>query len=107
MKEIHKCYGRVNKYNPAPDHSFVTLKDLKTGELYETDGDSARMAAKGIDHDGCEFEVLIIENDAGNIEAIMSKLEPRVLTPEEVKEIKDTFVDRWNFDQEDTRSFDI
>lgn len=107
MKELYKYYGRVNKFNPAPDHSFVTLKDLKTGQLYETDGDSARMAAKGIDHDDCEFEVLIIENDAGNVEAIMTKLEPRQLTKEELQEIRDTYIGRWDFGNEDTRSFDI
>ena len=87
MKELHKYYGRVNKYNPAPEPSYVTLKDEKTGELHETDGDSARLAAKGIDHDGCEFEVIVIENDAGNVEAIMTKLEPRPVTPERVIEI--------------------
>jgi hypothetical protein len=88
MKELHKYLGRVTLYRPAPDHSFVTLKDTKSGELYETDGDSARMAAKGIDHDNCEFEVLIMENDAGNVEAIMTKLEPRPVSPETVSEIK-------------------
>jgi len=87
MKELYKYYGRLNKYNPAPDHSFVTLKDEKTGELYETNAVSEMLAEKGIAEDDTEFEVTVVENDSGKIEAILTKLEPKPVPPERVAEI--------------------
>lgn len=75
MKELYKYWGRVIKYNPAPNLSYVTLKDSKTGELHETSIDSEKIATKGIDYDGCEFEILILKTDDGNEEGIVNKLE--------------------------------
>ena len=92
MKVLAKFYGKVNKFNAPPAPSYVLLKNVDTGELCETDAVSEKLVEAGIDHDGCEFEV-VIQEDNGKPEAVMHKLEPKKLSDEELKEISDE-VDR-------------
>lgn len=97
MKILAKFYGRVKKLNPVPNPSFVTLINTKTNERMETDAITYKLLEKGIDHEGCDFEIIIQESLDGNPEAILTKLEPNPLTPGQILEIKEKFKDRWTF----------
>lgn len=85
MTLISKFTGRVNKFNSPPEPSYVTIKDTKTNEIYNTDAVSQKLLEAGIDHDGCEFEIIVNQSVDGNITASINKLEPNLVTPEQVE----------------------
>ena len=77
MKVVAKFIGKVNEFNQPPALSRVTLKNVDTGESIDTDAVSQFLLDKGIDHNGCEFEVLVQEADTGQTVGSITKLEPR------------------------------
>lgn len=89
MKIVAKFLGKVNEYNEPPALSYVTLKNVDTGETADTDAVSERLKEKGITHVDDEFEVLIQQDDAGKTTAVLTKLEPRQVSEEELKAISD------------------
>ena len=80
MKQLAKFYGKVNTLNPVPELSYVTLKDTATGQTTDTDVVTdvvtEKLLQSGIDHAGCQFEVLIEEDLNGNIKPSMKKINP-------------------------------
>ena len=86
MKVLAKFLGRVNEFNEPPALSYVTLKNVDTGESVDTDAVSERLKEKDITRVGCEFEVLIME-DAGTTTASLTKLEPLKVSEAELKSI--------------------
>lgn len=93
MKILAKFLGRVNKYHAPPDISYVTLKNEETGTICETDAVSEKLLAAGIDHDDCEFEIIVQEDVGGCTTAVLTKLNPKPISAEELKKISDE-VDR-------------
>jgi len=89
MKILAKFLGRVNKYHAPPDISYVTLKDLNSGQVYETDAVSEKLLAAGIDHDDCEFEIIVEEDVGGCTTAVLTKLGPLPVSDEELKKISE------------------
>lgn len=87
MKLVAKFYGRVNKFNPPPNPSYVTLKNAETNETYDTDAVSQKLLEAGVDHDDCEFEIIVNQSVDGTTTATILKLDPKEITPEQVKEI--------------------
>jgi hypothetical protein len=96
MKEVARFVGRVNKLNPVPEPSYVMLKNVATGEVANTDAVTEKLLEKDIDHDGCEFEVVVQESGEGKIEAVLRKVEPKPISSEHVKEIKEEFKGKWD-----------
>ena len=88
MKELTKFYGKVNKLNSPPVNSYVTLRNATTNEEVDATVPAKTLLEKGIDHDDCEFQVVIQELLDGKIEGVLSKLEPKPLTKEQVEDIK-------------------
>lgn len=88
MKIVAKFIGRVNLFNSPPEPSYVTLKNIDTGEVCDTDAVSEKLLEKGIDHTDCEFEVLIQQGDDGKHTAVLNKLEPRKISKEELETIR-------------------
>jgi precorrin-6B methylase 1 len=76
MKQLAKFKGKVNQFNNPPEPSYVTLKNVLTGELCNTDAISEKLMEKGIGQSD-EFEVIVQEDLTGKVEAILSKLEPK------------------------------
>ena len=89
MKVLAKFLGKVNEFNQPPALSYVTLKNVDTGESVDTDAVSQMLLDAGIDHADCEFEVLVQEDDQGKHTAVTKKLEPRKVSEEELKAISD------------------
>ncbi len=87
MKVVAKFYGRVNQFNAPPGPSYVTLKNASTGETVDTDAVSEKLLEKGIDHNDCEFEIIVQQNDDGKQEATLTKLEPKKLAEQELEQI--------------------
>ena len=79
MKIVAKYHGQVIKFNNPPEKSYVTLKDLDTNKVVQTDAISEKLLEQGIDYDGCEFEVVVQESLDGKIEPIMRKIDPNQL----------------------------
>ena len=77
MKILAKFLGKVTKYNPPPDLSYVILKSMTDGKVVETDADSTMLSIAGANYDNCEFEALVQMGDDGKIFATTTKLEPR------------------------------
>lgn len=88
MKVVAKFLGKVNEFNKPPALSYVTLKNVDTGEEIDTDAVSQMLLDAGVDHNDCEFEVLVTEEN-GKHSAITKKLEPRKVSDEELKAISD------------------
>lgn len=86
MKVLAKFLGRLIAYTPSPEPSYVTLKNLETGEYVETDAVSEKLLEQGITTPGCEFEVVVVEED-GKTTAKMTKLEPKILSDAELEAI--------------------
>ena len=80
MKVLAKFLGKVNEYNEPPALSYVTLKNVDTGESVDTDAVSEKLKEKGITHVDCEFEVLIVESNGGQ-SASLTKLVSLLLLP--------------------------
>ena len=93
MKTVAKFWGRVNRLSAVPEPSYVTLKDQETGESYDTSAVTEKLLEKGIDHDGCEFEVVVEQSLTGEVKGTLTKLEPKPITPERVAEIKKNSVE--------------
>ncbi len=89
MKVLAHFYGRVNKFNPPPEPSYVTLKNDATGETVDSDAVTEKLLEVGIDHDDCEFEIIVQEDDNGKVTAFTKKLEPKSVSPEELKKISE------------------
>ncbi len=87
MKVLAKLLGRVNVFNPAPEFSYVTLKNVDNGEVVDSNAVTAELVKAGITKVNDEFEVLIMENDEGKQVARLTKLEPKEVTPEQVTAI--------------------
>ena len=97
MKIEAKFYGIVNKFNYPPEKSYVTITDIKTGEVRDANAVSEKLLEQGIDYDDCEFEAIIQRSDSGEIEIILRKLEPKPISPERIKEIIKEIYNRWTF----------
>jgi hypothetical protein len=74
MKILTKYFGKVNKLNPAPELSHVTLKNIENGTTVETNIETKKLLEEGIDHNDCEFEVVIQETLDGKVEGILTKI---------------------------------
>ena len=97
MKQLAKFYGKVNTLNPVPELSYVTLKDAATGQTTDTDAVTEKLLEAGIDHAGCQFEVLIEEDLTGKVFSSMKKIEPNPInSPERVEEVKKMSEHRWD-----------
>jgi hypothetical protein len=79
MKILAKFHGQVIKFNSPPTPSYVTLKDLDTNKVVQTDAISENLIKQSIDYDGCEFEVVVRESLDGKIETEMYKINPNQL----------------------------
>ena len=79
MKILAKFHGQVIKFNSPPKPSYVTLKDLDTNKVVQTDAISEKLLEQGIDHDGCEFEVILRESLDGKIESTTRRIDPNQL----------------------------
>ena len=89
MKVVSKLLGKVNEFNHPPALSHVTLKNVDTGQSEDATIFSEKLKEKGITHDDCEFEVIVMEDDAGKQTGTMTKLEPRPVSEAELKAISD------------------
>lgn len=96
MKEVARFHGRVNRLCTVPSRSYVTLKNLATNETVDTDAVTEKLLEAGIDHEGCQFEVIINESLEGKVTAEMHKVDPKPVSPERTDEIKAAFDGRWN-----------
>jgi len=74
MKTLAQFKGKVIIYNPD-GLSRVQLTDLSNGNSCETDGSSTGLKEAGINYNGCEFEITVVE-EHGHPKGIMKKLEP-------------------------------
>lgn len=101
MKTVAKFWGKVNRISAVPEPSYVTLKDQTTNESYDTSAVTEKLLEKGIDHDGCEFEVVVQEDLTGKVTAELTKLEPKPITPERIAEIKKNSVEDGPSDPKD------
>jgi hypothetical protein len=99
MKIVARFYGRVNKLNPVPEKSYVTLKNQETGETVDSNAVTEKLLEKGIDHDGCEFEIIMEQSIDGTVTATLTKLEPKPITPEKMDEIRKEMSRFDNFDK--------
>lgn len=97
MKILAKFYGQVIKFNHPPKKSYVTLTNVKTGEVADANAVSEKLLEQGINYDDCEFEVIIQRSDGGELEQIINKLEPNPISPERIEEIKKEMRDKWTF----------
>lgn len=97
MKTEDKFYGIVNKFNYPPKKSYVTITNVKTGEVADANAVSEKLLEQGIDYDDCAFEVIIQKSDGEIEEIIIKKLEPKPISPERIKEIKEEYKNRWTF----------
>lgn len=79
MKILAKFHGQVIKFNSPPKPSYVTLKDLDTNKVVQTDAISENLLKQNINYDGCEFEVVVRESLDGKIETEMYKINPNQL----------------------------
>ena len=87
MKVLAKFLGKVNAYNEPPSLSYVTLKDVDTGKSEDATIFTEKLKEKGISYAGCEFEVIVMEDDAGKQIGTMTKLEPREVSDKELAAI--------------------
>jgi hypothetical protein len=88
MKILAKFIGKVHEFNEPPALSYVTLKNVDTGEEAESEAVSEKLKEAGVDHTDCEFEVLIHEGEGGKPTGmIIKKLEPREVAQEDVERI--------------------
>jgi len=97
MKTEDKFYGIVNKFNYPPEKSYITLTNVKTGEVRDANAVSEKLLERGIDYDDCEFEVIIQKSDGEIEEIIIKKLDPKSISPERTKEILLQCKNRWTF----------
>ena len=87
MKVLAKFLGRVHAFNPPPDFSYVTLKNVDTREVVDSNAVTEELVKAGVTKTDDEFEVLVIEDDTGKTMGKITKLEPRQLSKEEVAAI--------------------
>lgn len=66
--------GIVTKFNSPPNISEVTLTNVETRQSTNTTATSEKLLERGIDHDGCEFEILIYLNEHNIPEPIFKKI---------------------------------
>jgi hypothetical protein len=94
MKVLAKLIGRVNAFNPPPEFSYVTLKNVDNGEVVDSNAITEKLVEAGITQTNDEFEVLILEDEQKKQVAKITKLEPKVLTPEQVTAIVEEVDDK-------------
>ena len=87
MKVLAKFLGRVHAFNPSPDFSYVTLKNVDNGEVVDSNAITEELVKAGVTKVDDEFEVLVIQDDEGKTVGRITKLEPREVTPEQVAAI--------------------
>jgi hypothetical protein len=86
MKILIKFFGIVNKFNPPPETSYVTLKEDGTNKTYDVGVKSETLLQNKIDQDGCEFEVIVQESVDGKVNAVINKIEPKASSTSESSE---------------------
>lgn len=110
MKVLAKFLGKVNEYNEPPALSYVTLKNVDTGEEVDTDAVSEKLKEKGITYADCEFEILVVESNGGHA-AMLTKLEPKAVLPEIEtqirREVDETISGLFEQEVGDPQNFDI
>ncbi len=74
MKILAQFTGRVIKFNPN-GLSRVQLTDLSNNNTCETDSTTSELRKAGVDFDGCEFEVLITEEN-GQPKGVIKRVSP-------------------------------
>lgn len=97
MKVLANLIGRVNVFNPSPDFSYVTLKNIDNGEVIDSNAVTDKLVEIGITKVDEEFQVLVYEDDNGKQMATISKLNPKPVVQEQVdsivKEVDETIGD--------------
>lgn len=93
MNVIESLIGRVE--NVDEGIAFVTLHDIKRNTFYESRCDLNYLFERGINK-GDEFSCEVVkENDKCDL--IIKKLEPKPISKEDMKEIHNSFIGRWEF----------
>ena len=75
MKKLATYSGKVLKFNPPPEMSYVMLKEDDTGKIVQTDAVTQKLMEAGLGQ-GDQFEVLIEEDLTGKIVSRMVKVDP-------------------------------
>jgi hypothetical protein len=83
MKILAQFTGKVLKFNPT-GLSRVQLTDLSNNNTCETDSTSAELKKVGVDFDGCDFEILITEEN-GHPKGVIKKVSPEPVPPAEIE----------------------
>lgn len=87
MKVLAKLLGRVNVFQPAPEFSYVTLKNVDNGEVIDSNAVTEELVKAGVTKVDDEFEVLVMEDETGKQVGRITKLEPKTITPEQMTSI--------------------
>lgn len=82
-----KFYGTVNKFNPPPLDSIVTLFD-ENHLSFDTTVKSEELVKRDMNYDGCEFEIIINESIDGTIDSSFVKVPPKELSKDQLDDIK-------------------
>jgi hypothetical protein len=77
MKILNTFRGKVLTFNTGGP-SRVMLTDLSNNNSCQTDANSVELQNAGINHDGCEFEVQVVDEN-GRQRGIMKKIEPTII----------------------------
>jgi hypothetical protein len=72
MKTLVSYEGKVLKLKPAPEFSYVSLRELPNGNLIQTNAITEKLIESGIS-EGDEFQVIIQEDLDGKLHATMTK----------------------------------
>ena len=75
MKTLASFTGKVLTYNPD-GISRVQLTDLSNGNSCETDSNSTALKEAGVNYNGCEFEIVVVE-EHGHPKGTIRKIEPK------------------------------
>jgi len=83
MKILAQFTGKVLKFNPT-GLSRVQLTDLSNNNTCETDSTSTELIKAGVDFDGCDFEILIAEEN-GQPKGVIKKVSTNPTPPAEIE----------------------
>lgn len=90
MKILNTFKGKVLTFNTGGP-SRVILTDLSNNNSCQTDANSSELQNAGINFDGCEFEIQVVEEN-GHQRGIMKKLSPAInIETESVSESPSSF----------------
>ena len=93
MKVLAKLLGKVNVFNPSPEFSYVTLKNIDNGEVIDSNAVTEKLVEAGITKVDDVFEVIIIEDDIGKQTARLTKLKSHFLSTKEIEGMKKNSLD--------------